>query len=71
MHHNVRETIASSNTVGYPDTFLTTTCIKQWKKITYAYLPRQQVTDCADSCAQMFYRNTSGDGCLKRSSRKF
>lgn len=54
MRQNMNNIIAISNKVGYPEIFLTTTCIPQWPDIKNALPSGQSVVNRPDICAPAF-----------------
>ncbi len=54
MRQKMHDIIATSNTLGFPDIFLTMTCNPHWTEITESLEPGQSGKDRIDPCNRSF-----------------
>lgn len=57
MIQQMYDTIAVSNKVGHPETFMTKTCNPIWREITDALLPERSAQDRQDIVPERFSLN--------------
>ncbi len=54
MRQKMHDTIATSNTLGFPDIFLTMRCNPYWTEITESLEPVESAKDRPDLCNRVF-----------------